>query len=60
MSERTTLGEEPRDNKCPKCGAALNDENTGYGLAFGDGPGFYQWCADEQCNWFFKELDRDE
>ena len=38
--------------RCPKCGA---DKDFGGGFAFG-GYGPYEFCVDEECGWWAKEL----
>jgi hypothetical protein len=45
---------------CPKCGRRLTGNTEGYGLAFGGGPGSYQFCSGPKCKWFYKVLDADE
>jgi len=50
---------EPTDEHCPQCGKVLDNECTGYGLAYGGGVGMYQFCQNNDCNWFWKHLDRE-
>lgn len=59
MSDRTSIGVPPEDEKCPICKTPLDSDCTGYGLAYG-GMGAYMWCANDDCNWFYKTLDSDE
>ena len=59
MTNRTSIGEPPVDNKCPLCQTSIDDELSGYGLAYG-GFGVYFWCANEDCKWFYKILDQEE
>jgi hypothetical protein len=42
---------------CPKCGSRVVE---GYGLMGGGGPGCYWYCEKEECEFFHKELDKDE
>ena len=57
------LGDPPNTDEhyvawCPKCGRRLPEGVCeGYGLAHGGGTGHYQYCNNEQCNWFYKMLD---
>jgi len=45
---------------CPVCGADLTDKYIpGYGLAYG-GFGAYWYCTSEDCEWFYKEMARDD
>jgi hypothetical protein len=48
------------DEHCPECGTLLDSDCSGYGLAYGGGCGFYQFCAKDECNWFWKDLDRGD
>jgi hypothetical protein len=43
---------------CPKCLHEITDD-PGYGLAYG-GMGTYWVCEQDDCDWFFKQMDRDE
>lgn len=51
----TAGGPPPTTDKCPKCGSPISQ---GYGMAFG-GMGAYWYCEPEECNWFYKIMDRD-
>jgi hypothetical protein len=50
----------PVDEHCPECGTLCDNDCQGYGLAYGGGCGTYSFCANEQCDWFWKILDREE
>jgi hypothetical protein len=43
---------------CPKCNTRMNDDDHGYGFAFGGGIGVYISCPN--CDWFIKEIDSEE
>jgi len=43
---------EPDEFGCPECGGEID---SGYGLAFGNGLGTYNFCT--VCDWVHKEPD---
>jgi hypothetical protein len=43
---------------CPKCLHEITGD-PGYGLAYG-GIGTYWVCEQGGCDWFFKQMDRDD
>lgn len=60
------IGEPPNTDRnyvswCPKCGRRIpdNDCTRGYGRAFGNGCGWYVYCCNPKCDWFYKELEGD-
>jgi hypothetical protein len=44
------------DGRCPKCGSEIRG---GYGLA-GGGMGVYEYCLNDDCDWFHKFQDAEE
>lgn len=49
-------GEPSEDGLCPKC---KSDIQQGYGLA-GGGMGSYEYCLNDDCDWFYKVQDSEE
>jgi hypothetical protein len=55
-SPGTKQGEIPtEEGLCPKCGSEIG---SGYGLAYG-GMGVYNYCLNDECDWFWKLQDSD-
>lgn len=44
---------------CPWCDSVLDDDDHGYGLAYGGGIGHYIVCSNKDCHWFIKEIEED-